>query len=100
MPNRRCRKSDQEPDALRHQRSSSGNADSSVKAWLARCEARLVETDPTISPAEAQRLARSMLEFERTGAMDPDAAVAFVLGELGMSQRDLFERRSGITPRH
>ena len=101
MPASKRRKSDQKAEALHPQRLSSANADSSVKTWLAQCQSRLVEVDPTMSANEAQHLARSMLEFERTGAMDPDAAVAFVLGELGKPERDMLERRArGVTPRH
>ena len=94
MPARKRRKSDQEADASRPPRPSSTNDGGSLNAWLALCEVRIAQVEPSLTLAERQHLARSMLEFERTGAMPPEAAVDFVVSQMSKSERDLLERRS------
>jgi hypothetical protein len=61
--------------------------------WLARCVARMREIDPTLSADEADEVARTMLAFERTRLMAPEAAVDFVVAEL-VKPTTRFERRN------
>ena len=61
--------------------------------WLERCARRISEVDANISRAEARRLARDFHRFERTRAMEPEAAVDFVARELANPARAPFERR-------
>ena len=94
MPARKRRKSDHEADTSRSSRPSPTSDGASVSPWLAQCEARIAQVEPSLSVTERQRLARAMLEFERTGAMSPEAAVDFVVSQMSKSERDLLERRS------
>ena len=61
--------------------------------WLQRCARRISEVDDDIVDAEARRIARDLHQFERTRAMDPDAAVDFVAMTLADPTRQPFERR-------
>ena len=61
--------------------------------WIERCARRISEVDQEIIDAEARRLAREMLRFERTRAMPPEAAVDFVAMQLANPGRAPFERR-------
>lgn len=68
--------------------------------WLARCVRRMLEVDPTLSQREADEVARTMLAFERTALMTPEAAVDFVVCEL-VRPSTRFERRAvPRTPHH
>jgi hypothetical protein len=62
--------------------------------WVDRCARRIIEIDPTCSHEEAAAIARDMLAFERTGVMEPEAAIEFVVGEFSKSVRGPLERRS------
>ena len=62
--------------------------------WLERCAHRIVEVDHDIAAEEARRIARDLQSFERTGVMEPEAAVDFVTSELSQAQPGPFERRS------
>ena len=53
--------------------------------WVERCARRILEVDASCSHEEAARVAREMLAFERTGVMDPEAAIDFVVGEFRKS---------------
>ncbi len=66
--------------------------------WLERCARRIVELEPGIDEPEARHIARELQKFERTRAMDPEAAVDFVAKELAKPDRSRFERR--LTPRN
>ena len=46
-----------------------------------------------IGEADARRLARDIQRFERTGAMEPEAAVDFIAREMANPKRGPFERR-------
>ena len=61
--------------------------------WLERCARRINQVDQEIADAEARRLARELHKFERTRAMEPEAAVDFVAMNLADPQRAPFERR-------
>lgn len=61
--------------------------------WLERCARRISEVDDEIADAEARRIARDLHRFERTRAMDPEAAVDFVAMTLADPARQPFERR-------
>jgi hypothetical protein len=61
--------------------------------WLERCARRISEVDIEIAEAEARRIARDLLRFERTAAMPPEAAVDFVAMEMAKPNRTPFERR-------
>jgi hypothetical protein len=61
--------------------------------WIARCAQRIVQVDQNIADDEAHRIANDMREFERTAAMEPEAAVDFVASSLGNLEHR-FERRS------
>ena len=63
--------------------------------WLERCALRIGELDDGIADTEARRLARELHKFERTRAMQPEAAVDFVALELGNPHRPPLERRRG-----
>jgi glycine/D-amino acid oxidase-like deaminating enzyme len=47
--------------------------------WLQRCARRIAEVERDIDEAEARRIARDLHSFERTRAMEPEAAVDFVV---------------------
>lgn len=61
--------------------------------WLERCARRIAEIDQEIAEAEARQIARDLHRFERTRAMQPEAAVDFVAMELANPERAPFERR-------
>jgi len=66
-------------------------------AWLARCIQEIRLIDPGLTDEEAADVARQLLRFERTGAMQPEDAVKFAISELaGPAPR--FERRSASRP--
>ena len=62
--------------------------------WLERCRARILEVTPQLSAEEAIEIARSMRGSERTGAMEPEAAVDFVVAEMRQDVPPRFERRA------
>jgi hypothetical protein len=61
--------------------------------WVERCARRINQVDHEIAEAEARRLARELHRFERTRAMEPEAAVDFVAMALADPQRAPLERR-------
>lgn len=61
--------------------------------WVERCARRISEVDQEIVDAEARRIARDLHKFERTRAMEPEAAVDFVAMALADPARPPFERR-------
>jgi hypothetical protein len=61
--------------------------------WVERCARRISQVDADIAEAEARRLAREFHRFERTRAMDPEAAVDFLARELSNPERGPLERR-------
>ena len=61
--------------------------------WIARCAQRILQIEQDIASDEARRIAADLRHFERTAAMDPEAAVDFVASELGRPDQR-FERRS------
>jgi hypothetical protein len=61
--------------------------------WVERCARRISEVDDDIVDAEARRIARDLHRFERTRAMEPEAAVDFVAMTLADPARQPFERR-------
>ena len=63
-------------------------------AWRIRCAQRMVELDPHLPRGEAERLAQDVHAFERTRAMEPEAAAEFVSIEMSRPERAPFERRS------
>jgi hypothetical protein len=62
--------------------------------WCDRCAKRFTELDQNISYDEAQQIAQDVCAFERTRAMNPEAAANFVAFEMSRPDRALFERRS------
>ena len=73
---------------------STAQGAASANRWILRCAARVVEIDAELSREEALEMARCMHDFERTGAMEPEAAADFVASEMRKSGRTRFERRS------
>ncbi|HEX7442080.1 MAG TPA: hypothetical protein VF319_18520 [Caldimonas sp.] len=69
-----------------------------LDVWLERCARRIVEFEPEIADPEARRIARELQDFERTRAMEPEAAVDFVAEQLAKPDRSRFERR--LAPRN
>ena len=65
----------------------------SASIWLERCARRINQVDREIDDAEARRLARELHKFERTRAMEPEAAVDFAATTLADPLRAPFERR-------
>ena len=63
-------------------------------AWRSRCAQRMAELDPDLTRSEAERLAVDVHAFERTRAMEPEAAAEFVSIEMSRPERAPFERRS------
>ena len=63
-------------------------------AWRSRCAQRMAELDPDLTRSELERLAKDVYAFERTRAMEPEAAADFVLIEMSRPERAPFERRS------
>jgi hypothetical protein len=61
--------------------------------WVARCIQQLRIADQGLSAEDAANVAQQLLAFERTGAMQPENAVDFVVSELAMPT-PCFERRS------
>ena len=62
--------------------------------WRSRCAQRMAELDPDLTRSEAERLAVDVHAFERTRAMEPEAAAEFVSIEMSRPDRAPFERRS------
>jgi|SRR2546423_5425944 hypothetical protein len=62
-------------------------------AWLDRCARRIREVDPKVSRDEAHAVAREMLAFERTGVMDPDAAIELLVRHFRAASPARLERR-------
>jgi len=62
--------------------------------WRSRCAQRMAELDPDLTRSEAERLAVDVHAFERTRAMEPEAAAEFVSIEMSRPERAPFERRS------
>jgi hypothetical protein len=67
--------------------------------WRSRCAQRMAELDPDLTRSEAERLAKDVHAFERTRAMDPEAAAEFVSIEMSRPERAPFERRSASRER-
>ncbi len=63
-------------------------------AWRSRCAQRMAELDPDLTRSEADRLAKDVHAFERTRAMEPEAAAEFISIEMSRPERAPFERRS------
>jgi hypothetical protein len=63
-------------------------------AWRSRCAQRMAQLDPDLTRSEAERLAYDVHAFERTRAMDPEAAAEFISIEMNRPDRPPFERRS------
>ena len=63
-------------------------------AWRSRCAQRMAALDPDLTRSEAERLAMDVYAFERTRAMEPEAAAEFVSIEMSRPERAPFERRS------
>lgn len=63
-------------------------------AWRDRCATRISELDPQLSALEAGEIAGDFQAFERTRAMDPEAAADFVVTEMKRSDGARFERRA------
>ncbi len=61
--------------------------------WVERCARRISEIDQEIADAEARRIARDLHKFERTRAMEPEAAVDFAVTTIADPLRAPFERR-------
>jgi hypothetical protein len=61
--------------------------------WIARCAQRIVEIEQDMADDEARRIAQDLGHFERTAAMEPEAAVDFVSATLGRPDHR-FERRA------
>jgi hypothetical protein len=62
-------------------------------AWVERCAHRITQLDPELAFYEAKELADDLRAFERTRAMDPEAAADFVADQLARPDRPRFERR-------
>jgi hypothetical protein len=67
--------------------------------WRSRCAQKLAELDPDLTRSEAERLAKDVHAFERTRAMEPEAAAEFVSVEMSRPERPPFERRSAARTR-
>ena len=61
--------------------------------WVERCARRITQVDADIDEAEARRLARDFHKFERTRAMQPEAAVDFIARHLADPAGAPLERR-------
>ena len=61
--------------------------------WIRRCAVRITEVDQDVGRAEARSIALALHDFERTRALEPEVAVAFVTAELARP-RPVFERRT------
>lgn len=61
--------------------------------WIARCAQRIRQIEQDIASDEARRIANDLRRFERTAAMEPEAAVDFVASTLGRPDQR-FERRA------
>jgi hypothetical protein len=66
----------------------------SSSEWIARCAGHLTRIDPQLSSDEATGLATEFFHFQRTAAMEPEAAADFVASEIARGN-PRFERRSG-----
>jgi hypothetical protein len=61
--------------------------------WIARCASHLTRIDPQLSSDEAAGLADEFFHFQRTAAMEPEAAADFVASEIARGH-PRFERRA------
>lgn len=61
--------------------------------WIERCVERIGQIDSQMAENEARELALDLSRFERTAAMEPEAAVDFVADELARPGHR-FERRT------
>jgi hypothetical protein len=77
----------------RHMKETSVVENLPSSIWVERCARRISEVDQEIVDAEARRIARDLHKFERTRAMEPEAAVDFVAMALADPARRPFERR-------
>jgi len=68
--------------------------------WRNRCADRIIAIDQQIPRDEAQKIAQDLHAFERTRAMEPEAAADFVAAEMGRADRPRFERRGSDRPQH
>ena len=64
-----------------------------IKEWLDRCLVRLMQVDPQMPRGEARDLALELFHFQRTAAMEPEAAVDFAAAEMAQDHPRL-DRRS------
>jgi len=62
--------------------------------WRQRCARRFRELDLQMSEGEAETVAQDVYDFERTRAMQPEAAADFVAGQMSKAEPPRFERRS------
>ena len=65
--------------------------------WVVRCASRLIELDGELGFYEAAEIAVAMLNFERTGAMAPEAAAEFVAQQMSSPQGPRLDRRVAST---
>ncbi len=68
--------------------------------WRERCARRICELDRMISAGEAETVADDVYAFERTRAMEPEAAADFVAEQMSRTEPPRFERRSKDRPEH
>lgn len=66
----------------------------SADEWCERCAKRFAELDTQLATNDAQQIAQDVYAFERTRAMNPEAAANFVAFEMNRPDRARFERRS------
>jgi hypothetical protein len=67
-----------------------------ASAWIKRCCARMAQIEPNLAADEADEIAHAMWAFERTGVMEPEAAVDFVVRAMLDETPARFERRGGV----
>ncbi len=68
--------------------------DISATEWRGRCAQRIREIDENITESEAETVAQDVYDFERTRAMQPEAAADFVAEQMSQAEPPRFERRS------
>jgi hypothetical protein len=66
----------------------------SATEWRDRCARRIREIDDHITESEAETVAQDVYDFERTRAMQPEAAADFVAEQMRQAEPPRFERRS------
>jgi hypothetical protein len=77
----------------------SSHEDPAAKRWIDDCASRMIDVEPDLTREEALEIARSVREFERTGAMQPDAAARFLASEMRTPSHSRFERRGASVAR-